>query len=337
AAREAARRMQCTNHLKQIGIAVHNFHDTQKSLPPVLVANNRLSIWGLIMPYVEQVALYDFLTEGNETLTANTGFDRQFDSTWWHGLNEEQKKQTTTISYYRCPTRRGSPVFNDDTYRPGPLGDYFAVVCTDVNRPGFWQMLQESGNNPNYHVGPFRVAMVTWTTDPNYSATPPTYGRLASWTARDTLARFEDGTSNTVIFGERHIPLMWLGECVPGWNSAPNINRHKKDCSFLSGSGTASENDIYGVLNSPRSDVYPSGKPTVRDHNFGSGRPDIGGTDPAGSDYIAARHYAFGSLHPGVFNTLFGDGSILTCPVTYPPRMLLRMSEVNDGQSIEFP
>jgi prepilin-type N-terminal cleavage/methylation domain-containing protein len=34
AAREAARRMQCSNHLKQQGIGVHNFHDTRLGLPP---------------------------------------------------------------------------------------------------------------------------------------------------------------------------------------------------------------------------------------------------------------------------------------------------------------
>ncbi|MDR1140678.1 MAG: DUF1559 domain-containing protein, partial [Planctomycetaceae bacterium] len=82
AAREAARRSMCTNHLKQIGIAVHNFHDTFQGLTPSCVGHSykndpvpdtvdtdtyaafpRAGFWTLIMPFIEQTGLYDRVKE----------------------------------------------------------------------------------------------------------------------------------------------------------------------------------------------------------------------------------------------------------------------------------
>ena len=58
----AARRMQCSNNLKQIGLAFHNYHAAYGSLPPAYTADadgNRLHSWRtLILPFMEQSALY---------------------------------------------------------------------------------------------------------------------------------------------------------------------------------------------------------------------------------------------------------------------------------------
>ncbi len=64
AAREAARRSQCTNNLKQIGLAMHNYHDTHKKFPYGYIESpttlHRRTCWFQeIWPYVEQSPLYD--------------------------------------------------------------------------------------------------------------------------------------------------------------------------------------------------------------------------------------------------------------------------------------
>src|SRR5512135_3039678 len=71
AAREAARRMQCTNHLKQIGLALHNYHDTHRTFPhgtryPIGAPNWRI----MVLPYLEQLTLYNQLDVSSQ---ANMG------------------------------------------------------------------------------------------------------------------------------------------------------------------------------------------------------------------------------------------------------------------------
>ncbi|MDR1479073.1 MAG: DUF1559 domain-containing protein [Planctomycetaceae bacterium] len=71
AVREAARRLQCSNHKRQVGLAVHNFHDTWNGLPPynvglvsgdaTLATNGSLGFFGIILPYIERQALYDII------------------------------------------------------------------------------------------------------------------------------------------------------------------------------------------------------------------------------------------------------------------------------------
>ena len=91
AAREAARRMECSNNLKQVALAMHNYHDTYKTFPPAYIANDAgepVRSWrALILPFVEEAPLYD-----------RYNFNVPWDST------ENQFAISTAIRVYSCPS-----------------------------------------------------------------------------------------------------------------------------------------------------------------------------------------------------------------------------------------
>ncbi len=114
-AREAARRMQCTNNLKQIGQAQHNAHDTLGRLIPggdfniCTVATNRdtTPAWGLlIMPYLEMTALFDsFDKDGANGLQSPTNIDLV----------------STVVPAYLCPSASDPDYDSNPKTAAGPL------------------------------------------------------------------------------------------------------------------------------------------------------------------------------------------------------------------------
>lgn len=101
AAREAARRSQCTNNLKQLGLAVHNYHDVFKVFPRLqytIVGASSWhghSVWEMVLPFMEQRAIYDQLN--------------------WSADNQGQTVTRTKIAAFICPSDR---LFGDIN-RPG--------------------------------------------------------------------------------------------------------------------------------------------------------------------------------------------------------------------------
>ena len=103
AARETGRRMRCSNNLKQIGLALHNYHDTLGSFPPAMLNPNYEARWGwavLILPYLEQQPLHDKLTPDGGRIPAPSPTN---------GLQTE-------LPVYLCPSDEWAstnPVFRD--------------------------------------------------------------------------------------------------------------------------------------------------------------------------------------------------------------------------------
>ena len=123
AAREAARRMQCVNNLKQIGLALHNYHSTINTFPMgsslgfspsyERVGNGGWSDWSvhaLLLPYLEQTPLYN---------AANFRFDAGLDDGTSGPINATV--YLTRIAGFLCPSDGPAGATNINNYR-GSIG-----------------------------------------------------------------------------------------------------------------------------------------------------------------------------------------------------------------------
>ena len=356
AAREAARRSQCTNNLKQIGIGVHNFHDTTSGLPPATIGGNggvggycRLSFWGLLYPFIEQQNLFSYFQ--------TRGFAVSYAANWWTNnntsatapMNDEIRKQFGSVSTYRCPSRRGGgpaitpfpePVTADD-YKIGtgpgnppygPQGCY-AIVLSYQNTPGIpsdtnyghWYRQDENRAVIPWY-GPFRIAL--------YGAT----GNAGTWGPRDTMAWWADGSSNQLLIGEKHLPPRVFEKCEPD----PVVGQYPtfNDCSYLTGGECLTlavaryvrRNDNLSQAGdmSLSSVQYAMAIPT---NEYDGLEPGVGN---AGAS-IGRDNARFGSAHPGVVNFLLGDGSVRSFFLTTPVPVLAALGTVNDGTVVSVP
>ncbi|MCA9132299.1 MAG: DUF1559 domain-containing protein [Planctomycetales bacterium] len=192
AAREAARRMQCSNSLKQIGLAFHNYADANKVFSTGYIAkipNNKTSSerslwsWGaFVLPYLEQTALYNTLAPGPSLLETHLSTPT--------GLALLQ----SPIAVYRCASDPGPRLNNfDDSISGGTSNYYNRHVTSD-------------GSN--------RIAIATsnyvMVANPSDSTTPavfpsqygPPHG-VGFQNSRIDFGSISDGTSNTLLVGER--------------------------------------------------------------------------------------------------------------------------------------
>ncbi|MGL4942625.1 MAG: DUF1559 domain-containing protein [Thermoguttaceae bacterium] len=313
AAREAARRMQCTNNLKQLGLSVHNFHDTYNHLPPGALAEWCSSMYPLLYPFMEQQAMYDQYC-GLPDVLGRTGTMKYVigdNFRFWlkeptdtpvPGLGDAGRKAISSISVFKCPSRRSGVAMasvttpSDAGQFAGPLTDYaipieidLAVAGSAINWWRWWLQMTEA----NYACVrmPFNR----------------TVGKLSdsatTWAARDTMASWRDGTSNQLALGEKHY---------------------------------STQHQAGGTVVSEHSDVgYQGGQycyaeaftRTVAGYGLARGQNDLTWDTAA----------LFGSAHPGTCNFLIGDGSVRGVAVTVDANIMYKLINPVDGQSVSLP
>jgi len=195
AAREAARRAQCTNNFKQMGIAMHNYHDVNNALPIGRQDNPRRT-WALsILPFIEQ---------GN--LFGAVNFARPF----------YERENTTvirsTISAYQCPSDRPS-IQEPDTAYPRGKGS-MAVNWGNAT------FSQESGTDRPDTPPPALTKV-------RFSSAPFTTNKSTG------LRDMTDGTSGTLLVGETIIGQNTTGGAAGAYDHRGDIFNDDWNCCMF--------------------------------------------------------------------------------------------------------
>ncbi|MBA2113118.1 DUF1559 domain-containing protein [Bremerella alba] len=127
-AREAARRMTCSNKMRQLGIALHNYHDTFGKLPPGRVTSNQISWQVQILPQLEQNALFD-------AISAAGAFNQPWEDVAEMTTSGATPLAKTVVDAYLCPSDTGGGINERLGTSPNQFGksNYVGVFSAYYN------------------------------------------------------------------------------------------------------------------------------------------------------------------------------------------------------------
>jgi prepilin-type N-terminal cleavage/methylation domain-containing protein/prepilin-type processing-associated H-X9-DG protein len=344
-AREAARRAQCTNNLKQLGLALHNYISTNNAVPPTMVmfavapspgtnAGQTHSAHARLLPYLEQTQIYNSInfSMGERWGGGQGDIVSQFngstaDCDLWGLINATAT--ANQINSFLCPSDTGIPNLTYFKFSQNGTPQYVGFLNYPLN----------CGVNP--------FSSTTGTTAPGMLNGPayfPTFNSSGNFTAYNiqaevpvSMASFTDGTSNTVIASE--------------WLKGNGIAPPTVDGLANTYTSTATANQFAGQLNNDilqgracdasrvqnwtwKGDWWISGQSCTYSHTQTPNRkscyyPNTGQPGAAAMNVLAAS-----SRHPGGVNVTFADGSVRFVKNTINPFAWFAISTPSRGEVV---
>jgi prepilin-type N-terminal cleavage/methylation domain-containing protein/prepilin-type processing-associated H-X9-DG protein len=306
AAREAARRSQCGNNLKQLGLALHNYHDSHKTFPPAKLANGQIASgntnsltggvknttgWAMLLPFFEQTAAH---SQYNFNVCSSSAKQTHWTEPVMGNDMMNHAVYSARYEILECPSHSGAG--ETRTQDPGTENLYSMREAKRTSY--FFSTGNYTDDNSIY---------------PNISAR-----RLSGMGAfgNDGAARMDDvsdGTSNAIA----------LGESVGGrWKVNPEWGPWGLTGTRTCCHGSVQANDNTAVPGTPL--AYTAAQ--KRDFHINS----------AYNNDAQGRHFAwtFSSLHPGGAQFAMCDGAVRFLPETIDYLTLIRLSRILDGEPV---
>jgi prepilin-type N-terminal cleavage/methylation domain-containing protein len=218
-AREAARRSQCKNNLKQIGLALHNYHDVANQFPPALVNpgqqtwpaaisitfNLNTTGWTLLLPYLDQAPMYNQynFNEASCPVATNT-LPLAGTGNWQVNV----PVTSTMLSVLKCPTDPAIPPHTGagayESLNAAPASYAFSSGRIAENTANIWSAyINSTASLPDGRTFRYRCA----------------FGINGAANIRD----IQDGTSNTLLIGECTMNKRDLNH-VPRWGQGRHVS-----------------------------------------------------------------------------------------------------------------
>jgi len=307
-AREAARRSQCTNNLKQHGLALHNFHDVNRRFPPGTAnnispfgtASNRQ--WGAswmvyIMPGLELNAIAE---KWNWSGDHNHATNRGLIGSMAAPHNPPQ------FAVYKCPSSALEATAAE--YAPFTMVADYVAVAGSINGFGGLNVTEywDTGFGPSARNG------------------------VLYFNSKINMSGITDGTSHTMLVSEVG-DFIWSGS-----SSSPTRNDWRPAIPHGFAMGCIGDPNDPMALPSSGNDGRAYNTTTLR-HTINQTRGFNGGCSGDGVCRSGGSNNPLRSAHPGGVNALFGDGSVHFLSETVPASVLARLAARQDGEVVQIP